>query len=660
VETGRSRPRWDISHPISSLQTVFLVWLVATLCYLAAKLGGVLIITVPQTLWPLWPGCAVLVAILLLCPRRMWPILLAVGLAGFVAYDLQAGVPILSIVWLILSDILEILVAALGVTYALKGLPRLDSLNALLRYSFFTVILASFLAASIGSYSLKGDRWISWRISLLSEGLAFLTVTPAILGWVGRSRAVGRAPRAYYLEASVLAAALISLCYFMFVTRGTSAPPALLYSLIPFLLWSALRFGLKGASTSASIVALLSIWGAVHGRGPFTESDPINRVFSLQLFLLFTATPFMVLAVLAEERQRAEEELRNSGERLRLAAQAGKMLAYEWDASTDVIVLSPQSHQLLGKSVATQTSGRRVFAKCHPDDRGRLAAASAKLRPEKPYLEVTYRTILPNGTVRWVEANGHAFFDQRGKMLRIIGMAADITARKEDERELEELGGRLIRAQEDERARIARDLHDNLGQRMALLQIGVERLELDTAKPASKLRQELNKIAELAGECSSGLHDIVHELHPSKLDLLGLASNLRSLCTEFSVQHDMQVQFVHQGSSEELPMEVNLCLFRIAQEALTNVVKHSGAKDARVELHHHDDQIDLCIADPGEGFDPTSATGRSGLGLISIRERLRLIGGHLSIESDKSHGTRIRARIPLSGTARQATSDAKV
>src|SRR5690348_345796 len=232
------------------------------------------------------------------------------------------------------------------VSYVLNGVHRLNSLNALLKYAFLTVILASLVAASIGCYSLAGDRWISWRISLLSEGLAFLTLTPTILGWFDQRQKWRRASLAFYLEAAVLAAALIFLCHFMFVARETVPLPALLYSLVPFLLWASLRFGLTGASTAASIVALMSIWGAVHGRGPFTESDPINEVFALQLFLFFAAAPFLVLAVLVEERKNVEEAMRESGERLRLAAQAGKMMAYEWDASTVMPMRSTSGHVL--------------------------------------------------------------------------------------------------------------------------------------------------------------------------------------------------------------------------------------------------------------------------------------------------------------------------
>jgi signal transduction histidine kinase len=279
-----------------------------------------------------------------------------------------------------------------------------------------------------------------------------------------------------------------------------------------------------GVSTSMIVIAFVSIWGAVHGRGPFTEpGQPVN-VLSLQQFLFFTAAPFMALAALVEERKRTE-------------------------------------------------------------------------------------------------------------------------------RELSELSGRLIHAQEEERFRIARELHDDFAQRMALLQVGLERFQQDTAEFSSESRQQFHNLAAMASEVSSNIHNLSHQLHPSLLDALGLTAALRSFCREFSVQHNLQVQFVNNEVPERISKDVALCLFRIAQEALRNVVKHSGAAEAQVELTAHGDQIDLCISDSGKGFDPAFAQGGDGLGLISMRERLRLVGGHISIESEPSHGTRILARIPLSSTA---------
>ncbi len=506
--------------------------LVLVLCYLAASLGGILIITVPQTLWPLWPGCAVLVAILLVSPRRAWPILIPAGLAGFVLYDLPAGVPIHSIAVLQVADIAEILVVLWGVDYFLQGVARLDSLKALAKYVFVTAILGPLVVCLTGSQALTGDRWISGRIAFLSDGLAFLTLAPAILGWVEHFRARPRPTRAYYLEAAALFTALFSLSSSMFVAGATHASPAVLYSLVPLLLWSALRFGSAGAGTSASIVALVSIWGAVHGRGPFAEADPINRVIELQLFLLVTAVPFMILAVLVEERKRHEAVLHN-------------------------------------------------------------------------------------------------------------------------------LTGRLINAQEEERARIARELHDDISQRMAFLQIGLEQFEQTLPTLASTDRKQLHNLTEVASEMSTDLHSISHQLHPAKLDLRGLVPAMASFCREFSNQHELQVIFLHHDVPGQIPKDVALCVFRIVQEALRNVVKHTNSLEAKVELSARDDELNLCISDSGAGFNPESLEGKGGLGLVSMRERLGLIGGQLAVESKPSDGTRICVRVPLSNVSTQSASEPK-
>jgi signal transduction histidine kinase len=502
------------------------------LCYLAARLGGTLIITVPQMLWPLWPGCAVLVAILLVSPRRIWPILIPAGLAGFVLYDLPAGVSIHSMAVLQLADIAEILVALWGVDYFLQGVARLDSLKAFGKYVFVTVILCPLVVCLTGSQALSGDRWISSRTTFLSDGLAFITVAPAILGWVERFRARPRPTRAYYLEAAALFTALFSLSFSMFVAGATHASPAVLYSLVPLLLWSALRFGSAGAGTAASIVAIVSIWGAVHGRGPFAETDPINRVFELQRFLLSTAMPFMTLAVLVEERKRHEAVLHN-------------------------------------------------------------------------------------------------------------------------------LTGRLIHAQEEERARIARELHDDISQRMAFLQIGLEQFEQSLPTLTSSDRKQLYNLTEVASEMSTDLHGMSRQLHPAKLDLQGLVPTMASFCREFSYQHELQVFFLHHDVPGHIPKDVALCLFRIVQEALRNVVKHANSLEAKVELSAHGDELNLCISDFGAGFNPESVEAKGGLGLVSMRERLGLIGGQLAIESQPLDGTRIRVRVPLSNGSIQSASEPK-
>jgi signal transduction histidine kinase len=221
----------------------------------------------------------------------------------------------------------------------------------------------------------------------------------------------------------------------------------------------------------------------------------------------------------------------------------------------------------------------------------------------------------------------------------------DITERKLAEGTLSRLSRRLIEAHEEERSCVARELRDDLNQRMALLQIGLGQFEKGVPDLSSQAREQLHSIAKVATNVSSSIHRLSHQLHPSLLDLVGLVPSVKGLCREFFEHHNLQAEFVHHGIPQQIPEEVSLCLFRITQEALRNVVKHSGAVGAKVELIGHEDRIELCISDSGAGFSPESAKGASGLGLISMQERLRLVGGHLSVESEPSHGTRIRVRI---------------
>jgi signal transduction histidine kinase len=164
---------------------------------------------------------------------------------------------------------------------------------------------------------------------------------------------------------------------------------------------------------------------------------------------------------------------------------------------------------------------------------------------------------------------------------------------------------------------------------------------------SSDAQERLQNISEVAAEVSSELHSMSHQLHPAKLDLLGLVATVGGHCREVSQQHELRVEFVHHDVGERVPKDVALCLFRIVQEALRNIVKHGKTEDAKVDLSGSGDEIHLCISDQGAGFSPESAQAKGGLGLISMRERLRLIGGHLDVESKPSHGTRIYVRVPV-------------
>jgi signal transduction histidine kinase len=241
--------------------------------------------------------------------------------------------------------------------------------------------------------------------------------------------------------------------------------------------------------------------------------------------------------------------------------------------------------------------------------------------------------------------------DPDGTFRGYIGSCIEITDRKSAEESLRELGGRLIATQEEERARIARELHDDVSQRIALIEISLEQFGQDTPGLSPEATKQLQEIVDAASDVSSDVHNLSHQLHPSKLDTLGLVATINSYCMELSGQHGLEVHFLHHNVPQQIPKDVTLCSYRIVQESLRNAVKHSGCEEVTVELSGNSTAIDVRISDSGKGFDVDSPKARTGLGLVSMKERLRPLGGELTIKSQLRNGTTIEAHIPFSKAA---------
>jgi len=354
------------------------------------------------------------------------------------------------------------------------------------------------------------------------------------------------------------------------------------------------------------------------------------------------------------ELKQVQQALHESEERLRMAAQAGRMFAYSWEAVTDAVQRSGESAEMLGIDEKTTLTSAQAIASVHPDDRERLRSAIVALTPERPCVESSYRIIRPDQSVIWVEQHSRAHFDERGKIFRIVGMIADITDRKLAEEALANMSRRLIEAQEAERVRIARDLHDDIGQRLAVSTIALDSLKPFAEDSDCEHYRCITEIQDHLLEVSSRLHTLSHELHPARLELLGLVASMRACCSEVAKQQKADINFTYDGVQKPLPSEISLCLFRVLQEALHNALKHSGVRQIAVRLRGTDDVIDLMVCDGGVGFDLAAAVKSSGLGLTSMRERLKLVQGELFIDSQFKRGTTIHARVPLSPRIKSA------
>jgi PAS domain S-box-containing protein len=244
----------------------------------------------------------------------------------------------------------------------------------------------------------------------------------------------------------------------------------------------------------------------------------------------------------------------------------------------------------------------------------------------------------------------------------VLATIVDISLRKQAEEdlrqsqvELRSLTARLLRAQEDESRRIARELHDDLGQRLALLTIEMDLLRQRPPAAADQLGVRVQELLAQVKHLSSSVHDLSHRLHPSKLEQLGLVPALGGLCHELTHSHGLKIEFTPSQIPPMIAPDTAMCLYRIAQEGLRNVIKHSGAQRAGVELSGTVDAISLRIVDDGTGFDPKLIQGKGGLGLVSMRERVRHLGGEIEIDSQPSGGTRLRVRIPLMEAAKTPT-----
>ena len=291
----------------------------------------------------------------------------------------------------------------------------------------------------------------------------------------------------------------------------------------------------------------------------------------------------------------------------------------------------------------------------HPEDLPLYLQTSLTAMDARSRFTTEYRLRRYDGEYRWVLDTGVPRYDAAGHLAGYVGSCIDITGRHRVEQRLHEVGGRLLTVQEEERRRVARELQDELSQQLALLASELEQLSVDYPELRGDVSQRLVALSKRATTISGDAYRLSHQLHPSKLEALGLVASLRSYCREVSEQQKIHVSFTHADVPASIPMDISLCIYRIVQEALRNVARHSGADEAHVQLLSGRGGVCLRIADGGAGFDP-GVNGDAGLGLISIRERLRFVGGELHIDSGRNRGTRLDVWIPLAAAGHAAAS----
>jgi PAS domain S-box-containing protein len=347
------------------------------------------------------------------------------------------------------------------------------------------------------------------------------------------------------------------------------------------------------------------------------------------------------------ELRDATEAVRASEERLRLAQQIARIGSFDWNVQTGVNTWTPELEAMYGLQPGafgeTQTAFENLV---HADDRAGVIKLVDRALKTGRSTDGEWRAVLSDGSVRWIAGRWQVLMNESGVPARMIGVNIDVTERKRAEVALLEVNRRLIEAQEQERARIGRDLHDDIGQRLALLAIQLQQFREDTLI-LPEVRSRMGELQKQISEIATDIQSLSHELHSAKLEYLGIVAAMRGFCQEFAENQKAEIDFKAHDLPSPLSPDISLCLFRVLQEALHNSAKHSGVRQFEVRLWGTSDEIHLTVKDSGAGFDCEAAKESRGLGLISMEERLKLVKGTLSINSQPKRGTTIDARAPL-------------
>jgi PAS domain S-box-containing protein len=378
-------------------------------------------------------------------------------------------------------------------------------------------------------------------------------------------------------------------------------------------------------SRSGSPLGMLS----THWRTPHTPTENDFRLFD----------------VLAQQAADLIERMRESEERFRLMANVAPVVVWITDVDKQCTYINQPWLDLTGRPVEAAL-GEGWADDVHPEDVERTWRTYAEAFDRREPFQMEYRVRRHDGEYRWVTDTGVPRYDENGSFVGYIGSAVDVTERKLATEALSTVTQRLIEAQEDERARLARELHDDINQQLALLTMRLDEMVRAVPTSVTDGRQRIEEAREGVLRLLKDIRALSHRLYPPLLEHLGIVAAAAALCREISSQQSVEVSFSAESVPESVSKRIVLSLYRVLQEALQNAIKHSGTPKVAVSLRGGADHIELTVDDFGVGFD-LETNQRRGLGLTNMNERLKAVDGHLAIRSHPQRGTSIRARVPV-------------
>ena len=667
----------------ASLRTAGYVLASTLSYYVATQIAWTL--TFPDSKVSLFfPPQAVLLCILLLVPtRHWWAYVLAAASAHFLATQ-QAHWPPWYAVTCEAFDAVKCVSAAAGIRLLIKSPLKAITLRDAILFVLIAVVLVPFGTAFWGasftlSYGFGTRYWVEWLNLGISNAVTTVVLVPAFL--LGAHHLFVRRPRDLFprrvLEAALVGACTVALGIFVFdeTPSGPNTSPALLYTPIPLLIWAALRFGLGGISVSMLIITFQAIWGTMRGHGPFLAQSPAENALQLQLFLLVTATPLMLLAVVIEEERRSQDALRENANLMGLAAEAGNLAMWVWDVSGNVVWMTERGRSLFGLTPAARLDFAATFDRVHPEDRSVRDGAITQAIQTRGEYEVEYRLQPADGMARWIHGRGRCVAPDDGTDPKLFGVSMDITARKQAE-----ASAAQKRAELEHVARVAtlgelttaltHELRQPLGAILTNAYV-VERLLRAPAPDLQEVRSTIADICEIterAGQVIGGLRamltrdstgapltnvDVNNVIRIVERIVRGDA-NLHRVTVHLDLSSDVRPV---KGDSVQLQQVIlNLMLNAFSAMSGTGL---DGARRVVVRTHSTDTSNVLVeVEDSGPGIAPealesifdafiTSKTEGLGIGLSICRSIVERHGGKISAANNFDRGATFSITLPV-------------
>jgi PAS domain S-box-containing protein len=665
--------------------------------YFAAGKLGLRLASVNASVSPIWPPTGIALAALLIFGYEFWPVILV----GAFLVNITTTDTLPTSLSIAFGNTLEALLGAYLVNRFAAGRQAMVHAASVFKFALLGGMISTAVSATIGVTSLCLGHLVTWnRFSSvwltwwLGDSAAALTWTPFLLLWMTRSDEFRK--WRWWLELATFAACLFLASE---IVSGPYSPLStghypVEFVFIPLLVWAAFRSGPRGTAAAILLISTATIWRTLHGFGPFVRANENESLLLLQTFTgVVSATSLAVAAVVSERaekeqrlreahneaeslveqrtaalrdanakleeelrhRVQAEEHLRASEERYRLLFKrslAGICLATPEGA---LLECNDSFARNLGYDSAEELRNLRMESIYFtPEERTELVA---RLLKKRKLNNVELRCRRKDGTAAWLLSN-LTVMEASDKGVVFQSSSVDISEIKHAQEELRHLSAKLMNSQDEERRRIARELHDSAGQYLAGVSMALEGLRGEAQDLPDSFRRKLDEAAEMTKACASEIRTISHLLHPPLLDELGLGSAVRWYVEGFARRSGIQVATEMPEELDRLGDDVELVLFRVLQESLTNVHRHSGSKTATVKLGTDSLRAYLEVQDQGHRED-SSESFRPGVGISGMRERVRDLGGTLEIRSDCS-GTHVRVAIPIAAEPQKLKSPREI